>query len=360
MHVDNIGVEKLFAIKNRYLEMRIINHPSNLLITVLIISVLETFFLIRGLFLFDFSKSVFVIYEVAYSVLLICSLAGAIYLFCTIKKVKEHAKTYYILSVLYEAIIIAFSTTVSSLDMIGVAGQSIVYITTILSIPMIALINPYIYSAFAIISTASLLCVAHYCGGFPFASGSIMNYIVLDILVIFTCFTLYHLLESYYKKAETLSTLSITDQLTGLYNRRKLDADMGEKGIEKRNSEAFILCDIDDFKAVNDTEGHAFGDEVLTYVSSQIKEQFGDLTYRYGGDEFAIFTTKSKPMIEEAIEIIKTHLASFSASTPITMSFGIYITDGTEDRITLLRRADKALYSTKGNGKSSYSFFKKQ
>lgn len=347
-------VKKLLHINDGYLIQRITTRPLVLLFITIIISIMELFFLIRGIVTFDFSNPVYVSYEVAYGVLLAFSLAAAIFILLTIKNVEDYGKAYYIISIIYVGAVIAFSTTVSSLDIIqNSSNQMIVYVTTILAIPLIVLINPYIYSAFAIMSTLVIVLVPHFAGNVFVSTGAIINYVVLDILVIFGEFSLYNLIFAYYKKEDRLNSLSFTDQLTGLFNRRKLDNDLKEsiKDVDERPF-AIIIGDIDDFKSINDKKGHVYGDEVLTNASKELRAVFGYSSYRYGGDEFAFIVDSDKEVIINSFEDIRRRLEKYG----LTMSFGVYFCKD-KDNDNPLDFADKALYEIKRKGKSFYSFF---
>ena len=98
------------------------------------------------------------------------------------------------------------------------------------------------------------------------------------------------------------------DTLTGLFNRRKLDLDLWQivdRARETHNTLSCILLDVDNFKNINDTQGHRFGDDILRIVSNVIREavdSFPDVSmYRFGGDEFLILLPDV--VIEEAVEI---------------------------------------------------------
>ena len=83
------------------------------------------------------------------------------------------------------------------------------------------------------------------------------------------------------------------DALTGLLNRRQLDADIAEEGRRGNRYDrpwTFVLCDVDHFKSLNDQHGHLFGDEVLRDVAVTLRDGFRDTdaAYRYGGEEFAL------------------------------------------------------------------------
>lgn len=96
------------------------------------------------------------------------------------------------------------------------------------------------------------------------------------------------------KIKEKLEVEVITDSLTGLYSRSYLDKIL-KTGYEKKknNHKLFVLfIDIDKFKDINDTYGHAIGDEVLSIVSARLRNLFraGDAIFRFGGDEFIVIT----------------------------------------------------------------------
>jgi diguanylate cyclase (GGDEF)-like protein len=158
------------------------------------------------------------------------------------------------------------------------------------------------------------------------------------------------------------------DPLTGLPNRRffeeKLDECLGAVGATHRM--AVFMLDLDGFKAVNDTYGHAAGDKALCEFSRRISKVLrpGTFLTRIGGDEFAII----KPEIGSLDD--PTNLARRIAAAVaepfvidgLTMEFGVGIgiavapNDGT-DAEELVRRADRALYRAKAAGRSSVCFF---
>lgn len=171
-------------------------------------------------------------------------------------------------------------------------------------------------------------------------------------------------LESANKK---LSELSVTDPLTGLSNRRDFEKNLNDIwDISKRKSAyiSLIVCDIDNFKDVNDTHGHQAGDIVLKNVADILKSSLKrstDFVARYGGEEFVIvlFDTGDKGAHELCITIqdkLKSmdHLIDETVRIePITLSFGINSLIPTIENSSdnLFRLADKALYEAKANGR---------
>lgn len=156
------------------------------------------------------------------------------------------------------------------------------------------------------------------------------------------------------------------DALSGLYNKAVTQERI--EALLARNPEkvfAFFMLDIDNFKQVNDTCGHAFGDLVIADFAARLKRQFreDDIVGRIGGDEFVVFVpVLSKVWVKEKAESIAEALQySFfesSKSCRITASIGVAIMpDGGRNFETLYKNADAALYRTKKNGKKGYTIF---
>lgn len=158
------------------------------------------------------------------------------------------------------------------------------------------------------------------------------------------------------------------DALTGFYNRRQLEERIKQEASsakrQKRNLCA-IMTDIDFFKSVNDTYGHAAGDLVLKTVSKEIKNQLRDydVAGRYGGEEFVILLPFTK--LEEAqavaerlrksvenkkIDISKLHPGKKDIS--VTISLGVAEYNSKEYEKVFIRNADKALYKAKESGRN--------
>jgi diguanylate cyclase (GGDEF)-like protein len=171
--------------------------------------------------------------------------------------------------------------------------------------------------------------------------------------------------SSYYSLAGHLKELSITDPLTGLFNRRYFDERFFEEiQRSKRHSLSFSLAmiDIDDFKLFNDTEGHLAGDEILKNIANIAKDSLRiiDVIARFGGEEFAVIMPQTdKDEAFMVTERIRKSIVEYLPRTwnvfpndAITISIGIasFPSDG-NDRKSLIRNADKALYTAKIKGK---------
>ena len=172
-------------------------------------------------------------------------------------------------------------------------------------------------------------------------------------------------LEQKEKQIKDVTRISVTDALTGLFNRSYMEKKIAELLAEGRNGMLFIM-DMDNFKQVNDTFGHIAGDKALQIFADAIKKNTRrmDVIGRLGGDEFVVFfadMTDKEIAAEKARAITNSFLEKFRAAhcmDNVSVSIGIASApeDGT-DFTTLYKRADKALYHIKNNGKSSFHFF---
>ncbi|MCZ2135105.1 MAG: GGDEF domain-containing protein [Burkholderiales bacterium] len=147
-----------------------------------------------------------------------------------------------------------------------------------------------------------------------------------------------------------------TDPLTGLFNRRALDARLGVL-IEQQAPFALIIADIDHFKRINDTHGHDVGDRALKVLAATLKQcvRRHDLVCRFGGEEFVVLLVGLDVAgALEIIERVRSELprATARASVPtFTLSAGIVDHGEADDADALLRTADQLLYEAKSLGR---------
>jgi two-component system cell cycle response regulator len=160
--------------------------------------------------------------------------------------------------------------------------------------------------------------------------------------------------------------MAITDQLTGLHNRRYMSRHLDTLMANARKGErplAFVIMDIDYFKQVNDTYGHDIGDEVLKEFASRIAANTRgiDLACRYGGEEFVVampdtdiaFATNIAERLRQSIETTPVKISRAPGQLTITISIGIARCEGASDTAeSLLHRADQALYRAKRTGRN--------
>ncbi|MBU0724147.1 MAG: sensor domain-containing diguanylate cyclase [Alphaproteobacteria bacterium] len=168
--------------------------------------------------------------------------------------------------------------------------------------------------------------------------------------------------------ADRTRYLAEFDVLTGLANRTQFQARLLEtkrRHVETGQPCALLLVDLDGFKKVNDTFGHAAGDECLKQVARRLKNVCGqaDIVARIGGDEFAILSSAhhmedvAARLAGDIIGVVSAPLDQFGAALKLGASVGISLFDASTPS-ELLRRADMALYAAKAAGRNTFEVFR--
>jgi diguanylate cyclase (GGDEF)-like protein len=166
------------------------------------------------------------------------------------------------------------------------------------------------------------------------------------------------------RRAQRLLHLAARDRLTGMYNRGQYDVALEfevNRAIEMGHELSVAVLDLDHFKSINDTFGHAAGDRVLVEVAARLARgmRATDMVARYGGEEFAIlFPQTNRAAAAVRVETLRAQIAAFPILTAqgeeltITCSAGIaeLPLDGL-DAGTLLARADQRLMAAKRAGR---------
>ncbi|ORE90265.1 GGDEF domain-containing protein [Aurantimonas sp. 22II-16-19i] len=165
---------------------------------------------------------------------------------------------------------------------------------------------------------------------------------------------------------DKLEALSVTDPLTGLYNRRWID-DVGERAVANARREkrrlSMLVIDVDHFKSFNDTHGHSLGDQVLILVADAIREAIGShgQAVRLGGDEFCVLLPNAgRDEGEEAARRIRLAMElgidNFLGPETVTLSIGVSTLRGDDMSLHhLQRRADQQLFNAKRSGRNRMS-----
>ncbi|MDJ0821902.1 MAG: diguanylate cyclase [Paracoccaceae bacterium] len=158
---------------------------------------------------------------------------------------------------------------------------------------------------------------------------------------------------------------AFSDTLTGLRNRRALDHVL-DRYLDNQQAFALMHIDLDYFKEVNDTHGHAAGDEVLQQVARIMVDETrkDDTSIRMGGDEFVIILSdlrdrrRLSELAERLIYRFERPIAFGKVTLRISASVGITISDGAEEDVAaVMEKADAALYAAKRAGRAQYQFY---
>jgi two-component system cell cycle response regulator len=163
--------------------------------------------------------------------------------------------------------------------------------------------------------------------------------------------------------------LAVTDELTGLYNRRYFDRHLSimlEKAQSQERDMAVMLIDMDFFKAVNDTHGHDIGDAVLREFADRLRRNIRgvDLACRFGGEEFVVLMPdtdfrQAQTVAERVRHAVAERAFEADGARPlgITVSVGVSLNESdTDTPEVMLKRADVALYRAKREGRNRVVF----
>ncbi len=158
------------------------------------------------------------------------------------------------------------------------------------------------------------------------------------------------------RMAQELERLALHDPLTGLANRRALSERLAiELASARRTGEtvAFAIVDVDDYKRINDSRGHAGGDEALQAIARAMRTatRETDFPARFGGDEFALVMPRTQHA--DATTVIQ-RLVDALRSAGLPCSVGVGFADGTGTAEELLGAADAAAYIVKARGKNGF------
>ena len=163
------------------------------------------------------------------------------------------------------------------------------------------------------------------------------------------------------KQSKELLDMATIDPLTGLLNRRELDnraSRLLSQAQRNKSSVAVMIIDIDDFKKINDTYGHAFGDDVLKHLGKSLLKSHRkhDVVARYGGEEFVLVLPDTDDANAlNAAEKIRCDIETTEINgINITVSIGLSINkDNKNEFDVLFKEADSALYKAKKNGRNT-------
>jgi diguanylate cyclase (GGDEF)-like protein len=175
---------------------------------------------------------------------------------------------------------------------------------------------------------------------------------------------------THFQRFSSVKNMAIYDTLTNLHNRRYFEEVLGvetQKAFRSGTALSLVLVDIDHFKKVNDTFGHAEGDKVLQEISSRLRTAVRrkDTVARYGGEEFILILPGAgldeSSMIAERIRRLVENVPFdvARARLDLTVSLGIssFPSHQAKSKEDLVRMADQALYDAKGRGRNRVSVF---
>ena len=163
------------------------------------------------------------------------------------------------------------------------------------------------------------------------------------------------------RQHDAATSMSLTDGLTSLANRRRLDRDLPAALGRGHGSVGLLMVDVDHLTTYNDTNGQIAGDDVLRRVAEVLGAQVRptDVVYRYAGGEFCVLVADATPTeaalvaerVRAGIEAVDFPGASSQPGGRLTVSVGLAITEAS-DPLEITRRADRALHAAKHGGRN--------
>ncbi len=267
------------------------------------------------------------------------------------------------------AVTVTFIVVVSYLVYLGAARHSVFVLYLFPPVPVVAFyltgrkkgaifsLSAFMLTVVYLVWNRSLWAEA------VFDGGSLTNFLVgtVAFLALVMCYelTIHKAQTSLRKINEALRMLSITDTLTGIHNREWLDAELDRRLENAKTGAGFsvMICDIDNFKRVNDEHGHIEGDNVLKAFAELLGETTSDdcRIGRWGGEEFLMVCEASDP--QEATECAERVRRAVEEGdiTPdghLTVSVGVAVYEQKDTAVSIIRRADQGLYIAKAEGKN--------
>lgn len=177
---------------------------------------------------------------------------------------------------------------------------------------------------------------------------------IVTILLIIKILKTQNEYNFYFSKNSRLYNLAFKDDLTDLFNRNAYIRDLRKLERKKSKNLWFSIFDIDDFKTINDTKGHLFGDEILISAANRLREIFDEKNhaiYRIGGDEFLVISNNisEDELVDLLLKLRKTELRH--SDFRFSKGYSIVESRGAEYFNTAFDNADKMLYADKNSKK---------
>ncbi len=185
--------------------------------------------------------------------------------------------------------------------------------------------------------------------------GTAFNTVRMFLPLIYYTVIFFILFERIVEQMQSIYRSSITDGLTNLYNRRFFMKNIN-RYVDQGLKVSVIFCDIDNFKKLNDTQGHGKADQVLQQVSAILEEEVSSygLTGRYGGEELVAAIVDKRAKVNQIAESVRTRV---ELETIVTISIGYSSLRKNVTAEELVSQADQAMYRSKTTGKNKVSPF---
>lgn len=316
---------------------------------LVLIAALECMMMIYGLWHFDLRDIRRKLYFFSYVFLFCCSILAMVINRSCMQRGKDNglaiANVY-----AYSAVLILWSAVVSALDIIG-GGYAVTYMTILAALGSVIALPPLVYTCLAVLSSCSMIVLVLSMGVTQLRIPFYLNHFIFLLVVILVELRNYRSTRDHYIMEKRLENLASMDSLTMVANRRSLDKYIAQL-MRAHSRFTFVLLDVDNFKAINDTYGHLEGDLSLMYIANVLTEFFGENVFRYGGDEFAVISFEDAGLVAEKMGLVNLRLKEKRAEYALQVCAGVYRNTAQDDERQIFELADSALYEAKHTGKA--------
>ncbi|MCQ2743042.1 MAG: GGDEF domain-containing protein [Bacilli bacterium] len=261
-------------------------------------------------------------------------------------------------------IITIWASIITILDS-TVGHYPVVYLTIIITIGGVIVVNPIIYVALTVLTdVATLVGINNFGGGSVLTGGDNLNLIIFIVMGIFIAFRNFFVSVSEYKAMNALKKVSHTDILTGISNSTAYFELIDKLSKDSNGGKGYILflMDVNGLKQTNDHLGHHFGSELLVQAAKELKVIFeNDRLYRVGGDEFVAVITdnfdSASYKATQVDEILFNHPIEFEGKRfALSVACGHAAWNEGETFNEVFQRADSMMYEKKKVMKTELTF----
>lgn len=337
-----------FPIRFQTLTKHYQDQPYTYIVALYVVFLVEAAFFIFTLKGYLEGSNQDLVYIIFYTLaMVLCGSMATVFLILNHRKTPNRGKVFLTLGYIYMIFYMVYGTTLSYFDYTANDDALLLYFLIMTILVCFNLVDPFSYSLGFASTLILLLCLCHQSD--PLSLKIIGYSFTFFILGIFVAFQSYLSICHKEDAEKKLEEMTIMDALTGIYNRRKLAQDLMKEG-QSEKAHLYIMADINHFKNLNDTKGHAYGDEVLRTCASKLEIEFPHLVYRYGGDEFTvIIIDPDKEVVRAKLFKINKELDELYPDHSVELSFGyVYSIPKKEKRMEdALIKADHALYVAK-------------
>lgn len=242
------------------------------------------------------------------------------------------------------AFMVLYGTAHGYLDVKTGSGGQTAFFATMALIPCILVVDPFLTAFLQVAGGLAYSLSVHYYVR-PLEANEWVSIATFVLAMIGITFAYYYTRQDFYENRLRLYQQSYTDELSGLYNRRRFEADFARYSAKPYS---LIMGDIDRFKEINDAHGHLYGDKAIVKVGATLEKFFAN-PYRYGGDEFLVLSRLSPQELIKRIGMVNDSLKD----SGISLSFGLCF-DAPKQLEASVHLVDEALLRAKNEKDTHY------